>query len=518
MRYFNFDFPPAMGLLNRKQPKKVTVTVTPDTPAHSKPSPAAESTKLEFLAALQSAGVNGSIRTQGIGHINYDIDIIPWNLRCRPKPVAVVHATNPQDVSVAVKVAARFGVPVQARCGGHSYGSYSLGGRSGALVIDLGQMNKVVVDQKTWKATIGGGTRLDKVTKELFAQGKRTIAHGTCPQVGIGGHATIGGQGPLSRMYGLTLDHVLEVEVVLADGTITRANASEQPDLFWAIRGAGASFGIVTCFTVETHPTPETVTHYAFQYEIGSPSDMAAAFSKWQSFIQAPAVLDDRAFNSLISVTKAGLLVQGTRYGTRAELEASQAHILLRDLFEFKLVDIKIKELDWLASIIHWATDEINTISGGISISAYMKSFTVRQSKPLEPKAIEKLFDYLYSHAPDDTIWILLGDLEGGRISDFPNDATAYAQRDALYNICLYALAPLPFPDEVLAYLNGIVDTVTEAMPDGNFGVYPGYVDPLIPKSRWPTQYWGENYPRLLEIKEKYDPKHVFSNPQSVGS
>jgi FAD/FMN-containing dehydrogenase len=233
MRYFNFDFPPAMGLLNRIQPKKVTVTVTPDTPVHSKPSPAAESTKLEFLAALQSAGINGSIRTQGIGHINYDIDIIPWNLRCRPKPVAVVHATNPQDVSMAVKIAARFGVPVQARCGGHSYGSYSLGGRSGALVIDLGQMNKVVVDQKTWKATIGGGTRLDKVTKELFAQGKRTIAHGTCPQVGIGGHATIGGQGPLSRMYGLTLDHVLEVEVVLADGTITRANASEQPDLFW---------------------------------------------------------------------------------------------------------------------------------------------------------------------------------------------------------------------------------------------------------------------------------------------
>jgi hypothetical protein len=82
--------------------------------------------------------------------------------------------------------------------------------------------------------------------------------------------------------------------------------------------------------------------------------------------ISAPAVLEDRAFNSLISVTKAGLLVQGTRYGTRAELEASQAHILLRDLFEFKLVDIKIKELDWLASIIHWATDEINTISGGI--------------------------------------------------------------------------------------------------------------------------------------------------------
>lgn len=224
-----------MGFLNRKKSKKVTVTITekPDAPAHSKPSAADEAVKVEFLAALQNAKIKGSIRVPGIAHLNYDADIIPWNLRCRPKPVAVVHAVDPQDVSIAVKIAASFGVPVQPRSGGHSYGSYSLGGNSGALVIDLDQMNKVVVDQKTWKATIGGGTRLDKVTKELFAQGKRTIAHGTCPQVGIGGHATIGGQGPLSRMYGLTLDHVIEVEVVLADGTITHANASEQPDLFW---------------------------------------------------------------------------------------------------------------------------------------------------------------------------------------------------------------------------------------------------------------------------------------------
>jgi FAD/FMN-containing dehydrogenase len=74
---------------------------------------------------------------------------------------------------------------------------------------------------------------LEQVTNGLFDQGKRAIAHGTCPQVGIGGHATIGGQGPLSRMWGLTLDHVLEMEVVLADGTITRASKSQNSDLFF---------------------------------------------------------------------------------------------------------------------------------------------------------------------------------------------------------------------------------------------------------------------------------------------
>ena len=123
------------------------------------------------------------------------------------------------------------------------------------------------------------------------------------------------------------------------------------------------------------------------------------------------------------------------------------------------------------------------------------------------------------------------------------------------YALTAYTIVPsLPFPDDVLAFLNGMVDTINDVMPDGNFGVYPGYVEyvhvlispyptfsflhfflysssfynsclvllvffsPLIPKSEWPTRYWGANYPRLLKIKEKYDSNNVFSNPQSVGN
>jgi hypothetical protein len=96
-------------------------------------------------------------------------------------------------------------------------------------------MDKVVVDQKTWRATIGPGTRLKGVNECLLKQGKRTFPHGICLQVGMGGHATVGGQGSLSRMYGLTIDQVVEMEVVIADGSIVRASATENPDLFWVI-------------------------------------------------------------------------------------------------------------------------------------------------------------------------------------------------------------------------------------------------------------------------------------------
>jgi FAD/FMN-containing dehydrogenase len=123
------------------------------------------------------------------------------------------------------------------------------------------------MDQSNWYATFGSGTLLADLTDRLFANGQRAIAHGTCPQVGTGGHLTIGGLGPLSRQYGAALDHVEEVEVVLANGTITRANNNTNQDVFFAVKGAAASFGIVTEFVVHTEPAPGQFIQYSYQIE-----------------------------------------------------------------------------------------------------------------------------------------------------------------------------------------------------------------------------------------------------------
>ncbi|GJJ10292.1 hypothetical protein Clacol_004518 [Clathrus columnatus] len=131
------------------------------------------------------------------------------------------------------KIATTYGIPVQSHSRGHSYGSYSLGGKDSAFVIDLSKMNTIIVNQTTWRATIGGKTCLKGVTEGLYNQGKCTIAQEMCPQVGIGRQATVGGQGPLSRMYGLTLDHIMEMKVILTDGTITKVNKEMNLDLFF---------------------------------------------------------------------------------------------------------------------------------------------------------------------------------------------------------------------------------------------------------------------------------------------
>lgn len=108
-----------------------------------------------------------------------------------------------------------------------------IGGEDGAVVVDMVNFQQFSMDNSTWQATIGSGTLLADVTSRLHDAGGRAIAHGTCPQVGIGGHATIGGLGPISRQWGAALDHVLEVEIVLANGTVTRASATQNPDILF---------------------------------------------------------------------------------------------------------------------------------------------------------------------------------------------------------------------------------------------------------------------------------------------
>jgi hypothetical protein len=144
-----------------------------------------------------------------------------------------------------------------------------------------------------------------------------------------------------------------------------------------ALRGAGASFGIVTSFTVITHPIPTTVTHYSFQLTVESRDDnswadkFAALYTKWQDFISSPIVLADRNFESTITIMNNMFLVQGHRFGSKEELEASEVVILMNK--HFGPIDLKSRELEWVADAVAWATDFAYTVSGMV-VSTYHTS------------------------------------------------------------------------------------------------------------------------------------------------
>lgn len=185
-----------------------------------------------------------------------------YNIRIPAVPSLVVYANTARQIQDVVSVGVTAGLKVSARCGGHSYASLGHGGENDHLVVDLTHMNSVVVDPTTHIATVGAGARLGHVASELYNQGRRAISHGSCPGVGISGHLLHGGYGWSSHNKGLALDWMIGANVVLANGTQVYCSQTDNPDLFWALRGAGSNFGIVTSYDLSTFPAPSTSTPF----------------------------------------------------------------------------------------------------------------------------------------------------------------------------------------------------------------------------------------------------------------
>lgn len=170
--------------------------------------------------------------------------------------------TTVPQVQGAVSCGVQFGYKINAKGGGHSYASHSLGAENGHLVIELDRMYNVTLNSTTKIAVVQAGARLGHVLTQLDSQGKRAFSTGTCPGVGVSGHALHGGYGFSSRKYGLATDWIIGAQIVLANGTLIHTSAAEHPEVFWAIRGAGSNFGVVVSYEFNTFAQPSQVTYF----------------------------------------------------------------------------------------------------------------------------------------------------------------------------------------------------------------------------------------------------------------
>ena len=200
------------------------------------------------LAALLGARLEG--RVVGPDHPEFDRRRRVYNAVIERRPAAIVQAQSPADVQAVVRIAAESGLPLAIRCGGHSFAG--LGTCDAGIVCDLSAMRSVRVDPRARIVDVDGGALLGDVDAAGEPFGLVTPA-GVVSHTGVGGLTLGGGMGYLSRRFGLTIDSLIEADIVTADGGRSRVSATEQPELFWAIRGGGGNFGVVTRFRFRMH-------------------------------------------------------------------------------------------------------------------------------------------------------------------------------------------------------------------------------------------------------------------------
>jgi hypothetical protein len=482
-------------------------------------SSSVESPSLVKRAALDTCLENLKVPVYASNTTRYTQAVKPFNIRLPFTPAAYAVPKTVEDVQNAVKCGVQSKIRVTAKSGGHSYAAHGLGGEDGHLVVDMRQFNSVTVDAAAHTAVIGSGGRLGNIALSLYSQGKQAMSHGTCPGVGIGGLSLHGGYGLISRLKGLTLDNLISANVVLADGRAVTASATENADLFWSLRGAGAAFGIVTAFKYKTFDAPENNLVFSYSLSPSNASQMASMLGVLQEFTMntQPPELNMRLFlpNQFT----------GVYYGSRADYNATMNPLLVK-------LGIPLSGRGaGTVSTKGWIDTLLANSNGPLAqpeIYTYQEKFYAKSLMPdyLSPAALTALADYYYTVARRQSHgnYYLLIDMPGGAksaISAVANDATAYAHRNATFKM---QFNDRVFPDtaaykpEYFDFLNGWVKAIENASNGAQFGMYINYADTNLTDSVAHTRYWKENYARLLSVKGKYDPGKVFEGPQLVGS
>lgn len=305
------------------------------------------------------------------------------------------------------------------------------------------------------------------------------------------------------------------MEIVTANGSIVRANEDQNADLFWAVRGAGASYGVITEFIMRTHPDPGNVVQYSYVYSFGAPEDLARVFQIWQDVATDPTL--DRRFGTELTFHTLGAMISGTFYGSKKDFEKSG----IIDRFPRDGKGNYVVT-NFLASLAQRAEHAAVRLSN-FPTPFHSKSLGITPEEKLSWKSIldiAKFVDVAHKRTP---LWFIIFSATGAAVSDVPMNATAYAHRDKVIFYESYVIGPPFIPGGLPAsdrqFLEDFHAVVRKELPGGGDPfqrTYPGYVDRDLPQGLAQQYYWGSNLPRLEQIKRKWDPRDVFHNEQSV--
>jgi len=413
----------------------------------------------------------------------YDTARVSFNALLDRRPAVIARAASVEDAAAAVGFATEVNMPVAIRGGGHSVAGHSM--CDGGLVIDLRLLHGVRIDAEQRRAVVGGGATWRDVDAPLVVQGL-TMPGGTFDTTGVAGLTLGGGLGHLMGVQGLTLDHLVSAQVVLANGEVLVASESIEPDLFWALRGGGGNFGVVTAFEFALDPLPPV-------------------FGGVITFARPEFVEGLRLFRDLMDVAPDELTMM-------AYLSRDRLHATVCAVGDPVAWDDSVQKLRTTVPVAEDGLGlnsylQIQVMQGDtpFGIRHYWKSHFV---EALSDALIDEVVELFVGRAPASESNILIEPLHG-QARRVPIEETAWSRRDPGYNVSVLGHWREPaIDDSEIAWVRAGAARVASYSQSG--GGYLNYGAPDESTDRVRAAFGDEKFERLREIKRRFDPDNLF--------
>jgi hypothetical protein len=423
-----------------------------------------------------------------------------WNAMVARTPGLIARCFGVPDVQAAVGAARALGVLTAVRCGGHSLAGFS--SCDGGLVIDLSRMRQVSVDEPNRRARFAGGCLLGTVDSATQEVGLAFPA-GVVSHTGAAGLVLGGGTGWLNRLHGLSCDNVEGFTLVVADGSVLRTNARENPDLFWALRGGGGNFGVVTEFEVRLHP----VTAVLFGTGMCLGDDISRVLQCWRDFM--PESPDNLRWGFSLTIAPDTDTLPSR---VRGRTVASASALWVGDLAEGRRVVDRVlsfcnpeavtKDVMPFLKLQTMADTEFPHGRRYYTKSGYFKSFS--------DQTIDTMVEALTT-IPSQTNQIELAYL-GGAAGRVDAAETAFGDRSAPFIVNL--LGNWQNAEDDAVNVSWIRDLFAKLRPAMVPGVYVNFMsgdeDDRVPEA------YRDRWDRLVSVKSSYDPHNFFRLNQNV--
>ena len=424
----------------------------------------------------------------------YDAARVVWNGMIDRYPELVVRPANADDVAAAIRFARDEELPLAVRSGGHSIPGFST--CDDGIVIDLSRMNGVRVDANERTAWVNGGALLGELDSAAQAVGL-VCPVGVVSHTGVAGLTLGGGMGRLQRKHGLTIDNLLSVDVITADGRQVRASEDENADLFWGLRGAGPNFGIATAFRFRLHPLAWPVTHGLLAHPVERAAELAARFRE----------LVETGPDELWASFGIGRKPDGEPFAFVTVLHSGRPEDAERDLAELRAFGPPLS--DSIETKPHLVPQTMADEEQAWGQRFAMKSAFVSS---LDDELVAVCIEHL-EHAPAGgesgySVWAC-----GGAIARVSDDATAFTGRAGTYWIAAETLWHDATVDaEMRPWSRAAIDAVQPWAAEGRYVNDVAEAGADVARS----VYGPAKYERLAALKRAWDPDNVFRLNQNI--